>query len=399
MSKKKKILFINPGWEQQPLADYFYKKNYFLIAVLEKKNEFIKNFKKTYYSDLRDLDKILNFAKEIKPDAVISDQCDYSMMAQAMIAENLKLKGPSFENAQVSSNKLIQRRMCKKLGIRIPKFICGHTLNEVTKKIKKLNYPLIIKPIDNRGSFGVFKLNNQNDLSKFFYKSISMSHSRMVIVEEFIDGLHLTVDGYIFPDIGAKSMACASKKLINKKKQVAMDIIYPAEIKQKLKLRVMELNEKINTMLGFKFGLTHTEYMMTPKGQFYLIESANRGGGCFTSQIILPYHSNFNLFNQIESDIFGLEKFTSIDIRENPVILKFFRIGTGKIKKIIGIKNINKFKNILKFRLNFNVNDEINEISNDGNRHGFIIMKGNKNNLLKNSKNIIKKIKVEYFNT
>ena len=316
-----------------------------------------------------------------------------------MIAENLKLKGPSFENAQVSSNKLIQRRMCKKLGIRIPKFICGHTLNEVTKKIKKLNYPLIIKPIDNRGSFGVFKLNNQNDLSKFFYKSISMSHSRMVIVEEFIDGLHLTVDGYIFPDIGAKSMACASKKLINKKKQVAMDIIYPAEIKQKLKLRVMELNEKINTMLGFKFGLTHTEYMMTPKGQFYLIESANRGGGCFTSQIILPYHSNFNLFNQIESDIFGLEKFTSIDIRENPVILKFFRIGTGKIKKIIGIKNINKFKNILKFRLNFNVNDEINEISNDGNRHGFIIMKGNKNNLLKNSKNIIKKIKVEYFNT
>ena len=374
-----------------------YNKNYILIGILEKKNEFIKYFKKIYYSDLRNLNEILSFAKIIKPNAVISDQCDYSMIAQAIIAEVLKLNGPSLENAQISSNKLIQRRLCKKLGIRIPNFTYGHTLSEVIKKTKKLNYPLIIKPIDNRGSFGVFKLNDQKDLSKFFYQSISMSHSRTVIVEEFIEGLHLTVDGYIFSEQGTKSMACASKKLIDNKKQVAMDIIYPAEIKQKLKLKVMKLNEKINNMLGFKFGLTHTEYMMTSRGKFYLIESANRGGGCFTSQIILPFHSNFNLFNQIERDIFGLKKPPLLNLKENPVILKFFEVKSGKIKKISGTKKLKIHKSILKFRLNFKTNDTINEISNDGNRHGFIIMKGDKKNLRKKSTNFIKKIKLDYF--
>ncbi len=61
-----KILFINPGWEQQPLVDYLYNKNYILIGILEKKNEFIKYFKKIYYSDLRNLNEILSFANNIK---------------------------------------------------------------------------------------------------------------------------------------------------------------------------------------------------------------------------------------------------------------------------------------------------------------------------------------------
>lgn len=395
--QKKRILFINPNWEQEPLIRYLEKKDYSLHGILEKENDFVKNFSSVSYCDLRDLNEILNIAKKIKPGAVISDQCDYSMFAQAIIAENLKIKGPSINNAQISSNKLLQRKLCLKLGIKIPNFTYGYTLEQLVNNTKTMKYPLIIKPIDNRGSFGVYKINNKTQLAKYFYKSISMSHSRIVIVEEFIDGIHLTVDGYIFEGKGCKSMACASKKLIDREKQVAMEIIYPAKINLDLRKKVMKLNEEINNKIGYKFGLTHTEFMLTKKNEIYLIESANRGGGCFTSEIILPYHSKFNLFQQLENDIFGKSKNYLKKLKEDPVILKFFGIKSGKIKNIHGLEHLENCKDVLKFRLNFKENDIIQEISNDGNRHGFLIMKGKEINIVERSKNLINKIKVDFF--
>ena len=74
-----RILFINLGWEQTPLIDLISLQNVELYGVHYNSDYYKRvKYRDILISDLRDLPRILRFAEKIRPDAVISDQCDYS---------------------------------------------------------------------------------------------------------------------------------------------------------------------------------------------------------------------------------------------------------------------------------------------------------------------------------
>lgn len=390
----KKVLVINLGWEQEPLLDKLSEMGIDMYAIHYDDNFYKRpTYKDVIEADLRDLDKILKYADDVRPDAVISDQCDYSYFAQAAIAEKFKLPGPRIQEAQIAINKYIQRLKSKQAGINIPNFkLC--TCNEDVRKFADENgFPIITKPIDNRGSFGVNKIENVDEIDFAFYDALANSHSRYILAEEFIDGVHITVDGYIFNKIGAKSLSLATKLLVGTKRQVAIDILYPGELNDDLYFKAMAYNEFVNNSLGFKFGMTHSEYMIK-KDKIYLIETANRGGGVYTSEIIVPAVSNIPVVDQYVSDVLGgSEMFFDNEVGRNKVILKFFNFKSGRIKQITGIRQIEENNKVLKFRLN--VNDHIEEVSTDANRHGFIIVSDN-GNIRKTTDEILQNLVVTY---
>ena len=153
--------------------------------------------------------------------------------------------------------------------------------------IKDVGYPIILKPSDNRGSIGVVKVSSPDEVETAFITAVSSSRSQMVLAEEFIDGIQFTVDGYIQSNKRAKSLAIGEKTMLSDQVQVAMGISYPSSLNKDEYDKLLCLNEIVNEKLGYDFGMTHTEYMLRD-GNFYLIESSNRGGGCFTSEIIVP---------------------------------------------------------------------------------------------------------------
>ena len=106
----KKILVINLGWEQEPLLDRLSSYDVEIYGI-HYNDDFYKKvkYKDVLICDLRDLNKILNYAEKIKPDAVISDQCDYSYFAQSFIGEKFKLPSANLRTAQIATNKYIQR--------------------------------------------------------------------------------------------------------------------------------------------------------------------------------------------------------------------------------------------------------------------------------------------------
>ena len=391
----KKILVINLGWEQEPLLDELEKHNVEIYGIHNDLNYYKKpKYKDVLVCNIRDLEKILSYAKKINIDAVISDECDYSYFAQATVAEALNLPGPRIKEAQLSINKYLQRKKCEEYNILIPKFKICSNIEDVYEFTDKYKYPIIIKPIDNRGSFGVNKVNHYGDISEAYINSLVNSHSRLVIVEEFIEGTHITVDGYSFENIGIKSLAIAKKRLASKERQVAMDIQYPAIFEEEFYKQILETNENVNNLLGYSFGMTHSEYMITENNKIYLIESANRGGGVYTSEIIVPEVSGINIVEQYICDVLNIKKnFFKKNIEKNQVILKFFDLKLGKIKSIQGVEDLAKQNEVLKLRLDINIGDTISNITTDANRHGFIIAK---NESLDVNKEINDNIKIVY---
>lgn len=371
----RKVLVINLGWEQEPLIRELYNRGYQLYGVHYNDQVDLKAlFQKTIISDLRDLETILEFAATITPDAVISDQCDYSHFVQALIASKFNLPGPGIYEAQISANKFFQREKAKAAGVNIPAFKLIVDRNEISLFAKSCGYPIILKPVDNRGSFGVHKVNKADEIDLAYERALVNSHSRLVIAEKFITGTEITIDGYIFNG-EAVSLALAKKKHVNSETQVSVDIKYPGEFSEDLYEKALKNNEFVIQSLGYTFGMTHAEYLISADGGIFLVEAANRGGGVFTSEIIVPYVSGVNILSFYINDcINGSNTPRPKAIKRNQAILKFFSFGPGKIKTINGLDKLKESDNVLKYRLAVKNGDTIKPIQNDANRHGFMIV-------------------------
>lgn len=391
----KKILVINLGWEQEPLLDKLAEYDVEIYGIHYDTNYYKKpNYKDVLVTDIRDLEKILTYAKDIKIDAVISDECDYSYFAQSLVAESLNLPGPRIKEAQVATNKYLQREKSKENNILIPEFKLCITIEDIYDFVTNVDYPIIVKPVDNRGSFGVNKINNIDEIINAYQDSLINSHSRLVIVEKFIAGSHITVDGYAFKKHGVKSLAVADKNLASDERQVAIEIQYPAIFEKNIYNQILKINEDVNNALEYNFGMIHSEYMVTEDNKVYLIESANRGGGVYTSEIIVPNVSGVNILEQYICDALDInKKFYKNKIEKNKIILKFFNLASGKIKRIEGIEEFSKMNEILKIHLSFKKGDLVSSITTDANRHGFVIAK---NEVIDINKEVEDNIKVTY---
>lgn len=374
---KKRFLIINLGWEQRPLIEKIVARREFDLFGVHHSNDpsLPPVFQDVFVTDLRDLAGILDYAGKIKPNYVISDGCDYSLIAQAAIAEKLDLPGPSLHGAQLSNNKFLQREFSKGKGILTPNYeLCLNT-KSAENFAEKNGYPIILKPTDNRGSIGVVKVNGSSELKESFFIAMSNSHSRCVLAEQFIQGQQITVDGYVFPRSGCRSVALGSKLMSKNDTQVALGIYYPGNIDTSLYYAALQHNADVNEKLGYAFGMTHTEYIIKDN-QLYLIESANRGGGVFTSALVAPAVSNIDLLAQYIADCMG-EVFNMYqDPERNSVALQFFSFRPGLIKSVHGWEKLSNDPNVIKAELWVKPGEKIGEITNDANRHGYLIARG-----------------------
>jgi len=392
-----KILVINLGWEQQPLITALKSAGHSLHGIHCTAPEHPENFESVRILDLRDLGGIRAHARALRPEAVVSDQCDYSMFAHAVVSEDLGLPGPRVAQAQLACNKWLQRDRSREAGLDIPAYACVTCLAEARSKAETIGYPVILKPVDNRGSFGVNKVDDPGTLAEAYYDALANSHSRYVLVEEFIHGVHITVDGYAFRGLGCKSLTLATKGMLGGGRQVAMDILYPGELAPAVFEKALRVNEEVNTALGYAFGMTHSEYMVTEEGRVVLIESANRGGGCFTSEIIVPATSGVNVLAQLVDDVTGTQ---SPDRYEEPahagVLLKFFRFQPGLIRSFSGLDEVRSSDGVLALRLAVAAGQRIDPITTDANRHGFLILKHDIRNIRQRANELIQLLEVHY---
>ena len=371
-----KVLIINLGWEQQPLIERLSGDNE-LYGINEDSKEDAR-FKKILRCGLNNYIDMVRFGKEMGVEAVISDQCDYSLLAQYIVARNMNIPGPTWQGAYYSNNKYMQRQKCEERGILIPKYRLVVERSQVAAFANEVGYPIIIKPTDNRGSIGVTKIMQESEIGQAILLAQTCSKSAQVLAEEYIEGTQYTVDGYAFREKGCKTLAIAQKTMISGEKEVAMEINYPALLSEGSYRDLEVTNEAVNNNLGYRFGMTHSEYI-SRDGKYYLVESANRGGGCLTSAMIVQNVSGIDIMDNYINDCIegqrSLMQESSV-VETNSVTLKFFKFSSGRIKRIDGWEGIRNDKNYIYGKLSVSEGMQIDAITSDANRHGFVICRG-----------------------
>jgi D-alanine-D-alanine ligase len=194
------------------------------------------------------------------------------------------LKIPYTHSGVVSSSlamdKELSRRIFKKNKINVPKYFIINTnyKNNLNQKIKKkLNFPIVIKPINEGSSLGVYICKNKNELVKNF--DVLKKKYNRVIVEQYIPGQEIQVGVMGKKALGAIELI-PSRKFYDYKAKYSSNAktrhIMPASISKIKYKEVLLLAKKAHNLLGCK-GITRSDFRFF-NNKFYLLETNTQPG-------------------------------------------------------------------------------------------------------------------------
>lgn len=294
----KRVMILGANNFMLPLIKKAKEEGYYTIVASPAKDEpgFLYA-DECVYVDLRDKEAVLKEAVRLKIDGITTDQAETPVRTVAYVAQKLGLAGIGTDMAELFTNKYLMREKCREIGIDTIKYKLVDTAADAVAFYQELNRngscAAIMKPIDSAGSRGVVKLESEETIYEEFEYTKAASKSGKVIVEEYIEGRELLLDGVTFNNT-YQTLVCGEYKKCNVP-GVFSEYMgkYPAEISKEQRDMVDALVKKIVEGFGLQWGRTHTEVKINERGA-WLMETAARGGGRYISSETVPMMTDFN---------------------------------------------------------------------------------------------------------
>jgi phosphoribosylamine-glycine ligase len=193
-----------------------------------------------------DQDAVLKVAKEKNVDLVIITCGDQPLPIMAYVSEQLKLPTYlSFEQAVNLTNKMKMKELMVSNNIPTAKYKICTTTEDIN--ISNLKFPLIVKPSDCNGSKGVRKVQNEQELLFYLDQALNFSRSHTAIIEEFKDGIEISVDAYICEgNVFIILMSQLNKYYVDASTQIIYQSVGPAQISDNVKNTIQDIAYKIS---------------------------------------------------------------------------------------------------------------------------------------------------------
>jgi biotin carboxylase len=346
--------------------------------------------------DTNDKEGLLKYAKEKGVKIVIGEQTDRVVPIAAYLNEQLSLSaGIKPEIAKRFTDKFLMHEVLKENGIRVHEYQKISTVREAKLFGEKHGYPLIIKPISSQSSLGVFKIDSPEQIEGYLAHTMKYSVGGNILIEQFVGGTELTVEGISVAGI-AYPLAISEKEHFKYNECVAKRIIYPPAYNNAQIVQVSDYIKVVVEALGLINGIFHAELKYF-NGEAFLLEVAARGGGHKIASVIAPFVSGVDIY---ECFLKTLNK-ENVSIQSGinkSAMLGFFDLKPGRVKNIMGLEEIEQHKSVYEVKLRFKVGDEIKEASDDTNRLGYYILKGNtRNEVMELDRFVNSTLQIEYF--
>jgi len=183
--------------------------------------------------------------------------------------------------SSLAMDKVLSRIIFKKNKIKVPKYFllkknCEKNFSKEIK-IKKIKFPIVIKPINEGSSLGVYICKNILEFRKNF-KKLSKEYEQ-IIVEEYIPGKEIQAAVMGNKPLGAIELVPKRKfydYIAKYSSKAKTKHIMPAKISKKKYKEVLFLAKKAHKSLGCK-GITRSDFRFY-KNKFYLLETNTQPG-------------------------------------------------------------------------------------------------------------------------
>ncbi len=126
----------------------------------------------------------------------IESNNEFWLYDDARLREDFNIcTGPKLDQIEYFKHKSLMKDKYKLANVKTARWHIVNKKEDCVEFIKKVGYPVIVKPDDGVGASFTYKLKNDADLDSFFEKKNSFLKDRTYIMEEFIKGELISLDG------------------------------------------------------------------------------------------------------------------------------------------------------------------------------------------------------------
>lgn len=274
-----KALVLAGGFPQIALIEELKSRGIIVLLADYYENPVARSYADEFFQvSTLDVQAITELAREQCVDFLITACTDQALLTVAKVSETLNL--PCYIDYQTAlnvTNKSYMKKKFEENGVSTARHIVATELE--MDKIKGMRYPLIVKPADCNSSKGVKKVYDQQQLIDGFAEAVDFSRTNTVIIEEYIEGLEITVDVQVENGKAHVLSKAYSDKIADDDKFVIFRTRYPIVEKDCVHEQIEQTAQQIADAFGLENSMMLIQ-MITDGERVYVLEfSARTGGG------------------------------------------------------------------------------------------------------------------------
>lgn len=370
----------NPNAPGFKTADYF-------VVVSTYDYEGMLSAAKNYEKNIDEISGVMTIASDVP-------------FTVAYVAQGLGLRSISLNAARKVSDKMLMKKVLHEAGVPIPLFAEIKSPLDAKMFSKKVGFPFIIKPVDSRGARGVQIVKYERDFNKAFETAKKESPYRRVMVEEYLDGPQLSVEGAMVN--GRAFLPAIFDRNYEYLEHFSPFIIenggeMPSQYSEAFKLEIESVMTKSALALGIDDGVVKGDFVIH-NNIIKVIEIAGRLSGGFFGTIATPHSTGVNPVANVMRWSLG-EKVDEKDWMpqiERGACIRFAFPPTGVVESIYGLSEVKQNKACLYCGVFVKKGDIVKSMRSHPDRPA-VVVAGGKNRLdsISNARRLINQIVIK----
>lgn len=333
---------------------------------------------KSFQISTADVSAISSLCKEEKIDGIFSAFTDSVLpyMQQVSVVTGLPFWGDK-HNIDVCIDKMQFKMACEKAGVPVIPWMKVKE-SEYQEKIKDVQCPVVVKPVDSSGSRGVYKCFDRALLSEYCQKAFKYSQKKEILIERMMkvnnefSAYYVMNQGNVrLLSMGDRYVDVVQEDSAPQPKGMLFPSIHQADFEENIDPLIKHFFMQNNMRDGFAFIQGFVD-----DGDFYINEIGYRLNGGFTYKFN-EYYNEYNLVNELLQYSLTGELTPSEFQKINPHfggigLLLTISLSHGVINKIEGVDEIKRLPGVLDFVCQKKVGDEVVEGGASGKIFGYI---------------------------
>ncbi len=307
----KKLMLLGGMRYLVPVIEAAHKLGVYVITCDYLPNNIAHKYSDEYCNvSILEKDKVLEKAKELKIDGILSFACDPGVVTAAYVAEKMGLpsSGP-YESIEILQNKGKFRKFLTDNNFNVPVAKQYTDIETALNDIEMFNWPVIVKPTDSAGSKGVTKVVKKSELRDAINYALKFSHSNEFIIEDFLEKIGDSSDCDSFSVDGElKFVSFSAQKFDENCENPYTPAAYtwPASISKEHQEELTNEIQRLLKLLDMKNSIYNIETRECTNGKAYIMECSPRGGGNRLAEMI-RYMTGVDMITNIVKSALGME--------------------------------------------------------------------------------------------
>ena len=150
---------------------------------------------KLYFESLH-IDNVMNVIKRERPYGVIlqfGGQTSLNL-AEKLNSRSINILGTSYNNIDLAEDREKFCELLDELGIAVPEGVAVTNQEEAFEAVRKLGYPLVVRPSYVIGGRAMQVVYNDVELKRYLKEAVSLSTEHPVLIDQYIQGKEIEVD-------------------------------------------------------------------------------------------------------------------------------------------------------------------------------------------------------------